>query len=117
MPALSPTEPLLNSKATAELLGVSISTLQHARCNRPDLDMPPARLVGARSVGYALGDILRWAERRKFLLRWQHIPTRYVLGAADAYAAAAMPTPDVQAVQISAPNGRTSQTLLPSSPI
>jgi len=95
VPALPPTELcLLNSKATAELIGVSLSTLQHARCNRPHLDMPPARRVGRRNAGYDLGDILRWAERRKFLLRWQHVPTRYVLGARGVYSAMEIPTRD-----------------------
>jgi predicted DNA-binding transcriptional regulator AlpA len=85
---------LLNSKTTAALIGVSISTLEHARSDQWKLDMPPARQVGKRGVAYALGDVLRWAARRKFRLRWQHLPLRYALWVPEVYETANLPTPE-----------------------
>jgi hypothetical protein len=90
----------LNTKATAALIGRSIFTLQRARHDRPDLDMPPACRVGSRAVGYPLPDLLRWARRRGQHLRWADLPVRYALPAAQAHADAGLPLPAALAAAV-----------------
>jgi hypothetical protein len=90
----------LNSKATAALIGRSIFTLQRARYDRPDLDMPPACRVGSRGVGYPLADLLRWARRRREHLHWDDLPASYALPAAQAHADAGLPLPAALAAAV-----------------
>lgn len=83
----------LNTRTTAALIGRSKYTLQRARHDRPDLDMPPSQKVGKRSVVYAVPDVLGWAKRRGVRLDWEDLPLCYVLPAVRAHRDAGLPLP------------------------
>ena len=53
---------LLTDKEVAFLYPISVSTLRHARSDRPDIDAPPFIREGRRCL-YPLPELRAWAER------------------------------------------------------
>ena len=78
----------------AGLIRKSVYTLQRARHDRDDLDMPAHVIVGARSVRYPMSGVFRWALARGVRLCWAECPLSFALPVFDAYTSKAMRVPD-----------------------
>jgi len=75
----------LNTATAAGLAGLSAYTLQRARHDRPDLDVPPHERRGRRGVAYPLAGVLGWSQRRGVALCWQGVPLSVALPVFDAF--------------------------------
>lgn len=75
------------------MIGRSVYTLQRARHDRHDLDMPQAVRIGSRAIRYGLGEIMLWAFRRRVVLDWSGIPLSFALPAYDAFDALGLQAP------------------------
>ena len=83
----------LTTEVCAGLIGRSVWTLQRARHDRLDLDMPPAVRIGSRTIRYPLTDVIFWAYRRNLALDWSGVPLSFALPAFDAFEAVGLRVP------------------------
>lgn len=94
----------LNAKTAAALCGLAEATLRQARVRtarsaRVDLLVPPHRPQATphARVVYDLGELVEWAAAVRKPLRWDRLPLRLALPAADLHAARGVPLPDALA--------------------
>ena len=83
----------MSTAVCAGLIGRSVWTLQRARHDRVDLDMPQHVLVGKRSVRYPLSLVFEWARRRGVRLCWADCPMSVVLPVFGIYESQALRVP------------------------
>lgn len=89
---------VLSTKATAALIGWSEATLRQCRLSNPSSRprytlAPPATRVGERRQGYALADVLEWAEAGGRVLQWHALPWSFALVAGQALQSAGLQVP------------------------